>query len=194
MRRYLLSVFAALVVPICTLAQTGFPPFATIERSRFDARNDQNMNVNFALPIVSSSGRGVGLNVAVVYNSLNWVPIGNGWTYSTPGNLGWLYGSPAGQITYQVSHSNPVCLRSPDGNIYKRVTLYRNYKYTDPVGTQHALNLLWQETISDCDGSDVISGRFTSNLTDGSGLYASIPSSAPDSPTVTTKSGIVIGN
>src|SRR6266568_708866 len=195
MRRHLtIAVIAVLLLPAAAVAQTGFPPFASIDRQVFDARNDQNMNVNFALPIVSSSGRGVGLNVAVVYNSLNWVPIGNGWTYSTPGNLGWLYGSPAGQITYQVSHSNPVCLRSPDGNIYKRVTLYRNYKYTDPVGTQHALNLLWQETISDCDGSDVISGTFTSHLTDGSGLYASIPSSAPDSPTVTTKSGIVIGN
>ncbi len=104
MRRYPIFVLVAILFPVFALAQTGFPPFASIDRNRFDARNNQNMNVNFALPIVSSPGRSMDLNLAIVYNSLNWVPIAGGWTFFTSGNLGWLYGSPAGQITYQVTH------------------------------------------------------------------------------------------
>src|SRR6266568_3368775 len=194
MRRYFLSVFAFFLLPACALAQTGFPPFASIDRNRFDARNNQNMNVNFSLPIVSSPGRGMNLNVAIVYNSINWIPIAGGWSSLTPGNFGWLYGSPTGGITYQVSHGQSLCLRSPDGNLYVYHTNYSNYKYIDAFGTQHVLGLSWHEDLSDCDGSDIISGTFTNHLTDGSGLYASIPSGSPDAPSVTDKSGVVITN
>ncbi len=193
MRRYPIFVLVAILFPVFALAQTGFPPFASIDRNRFDARNNQNMNVNFALPIVSSPGRSMDLNLAIVYNSLNWVPIAGGWTFFTSGNLGWLYGSPAGQITYQVTHGTTLCQRLPD-RLYVYHTNYTNYKYTDAFGTQHTLGLNWHEDISDCDGSDIISGTFTNHLTDGSGLYASIPSGSPDAPAVTDKSGVVITN
>jgi len=193
-RRHLFTALLALVLPASALAQTGFPPFASIERTQFEARNDQNMNVNFTLPVGSSPGRGIDLNMSVVYNSLNWTPVAGGWTYNNQGPLGWLYSTPVGTITYQLSNHRNICLHSPDGNLYVYHTTYQNYQYVDAFGTRHALNLYWDEAISDCDGSDVVTATYTFHLTDGSGLYASISSGGPDQPTVTTKSGIVIGN
>ena len=54
MRRYFPLVFAFFLLPACGLAQTGFPPFGSFDTSQFDAVNRQNLNVNFAIPIVSA--------------------------------------------------------------------------------------------------------------------------------------------
>ncbi len=49
---------------------TGFPPYGSFQAGGFDIVNLQNLNVNFAIPLVSSLGRGLDLRVAQPYNSL----------------------------------------------------------------------------------------------------------------------------
>jgi len=77
MRRYFPLVFAFFLLPACGLAQTGFPPFGSFDTSQFDAVNRQNLNVNFAIPIVSAPGRGISFSFAIIQDSLFWRKAGN---------------------------------------------------------------------------------------------------------------------
>jgi hypothetical protein len=197
MRRYLISLLAILALPACALSQTGFPPFASIDRSRFDSRNDQNMNVNFGLPIMASPGRGMTLNLSAFYNSLTWVPKNIAgtiyWTIAPQGNFGWQLNSPIGNTSYQYSSTRTRCGFVDGVATYTYVYTYSNYVYVDPYGTQHTFNIYQQETVNNCTGSDTFQGTYTGYANDLSGLFASIAVD-PTNPVVTTKSGIAITN
>jgi hypothetical protein len=84
-------------------AQTGFPPYGSFQPGGFDAINRQNLNANFALPIVSLPGRGTNFSFAVTYNSLMWQK-GSGWypVLDSNGNptWGWNTTMPYGQLAY----------------------------------------------------------------------------------------------
>src|SRR5215467_4002433 len=197
MRRHFLFAFAILVLPACAWPQTGFPPFASIDRSRFDARNNQNMNVNFALPIVSSPGRGSTLNLSAAYNSLTWVPVNIlgtvYWTLAPQGNFGWQLGTPIGNTSYQYSSTRTRCGFIDGVATYTYVYTYSNYQYVDPLGTIHSFNISQTETVNNCAGTDIFTGTYTGYATDLSALYANI-TSGPTTPTVTTKSGVILTN
>ena len=176
----------------CTFAQTGFPPFASIERSGFDARN-----VNFSLPIMASPGRGMTLNLSAFYNSLTWVPKNIAgtiyWSIAPQGNFGWQLNSPVGNISYQYSSTRTRCGFVDGVATYTYVYTYDYYVYVDPYGTRHTFNIYQQETVNDCTGSDTFQGTYTGYGNDLSGLFASIVVD-PTNPVVTTKSGIAITN
>lgn len=113
MRRYLFSTLAILCVPLCGLAQTGLPPFASIERMNLDLRNNQNLNVILAIPIVSNPDRGLNLDFSITYNSLTWAPGGGVWNpafNSNPNALwGWQLNFKPNQTTYVTTTSQGTC-------------------------------------------------------------------------------------
>jgi hypothetical protein len=61
---------------------TGLPPFASIQGGGFDSVNLQNLNITFAIPVVSHPGRGISFNYALAYNSLLYARVSNGSTAS----------------------------------------------------------------------------------------------------------------
>ncbi|MGB7284929.1 MAG: hypothetical protein WBE13_21895, partial [Candidatus Acidiferrum sp.] len=101
MRRYSMLLLAALLLPVCGLAQTGFPPFGSLDQMGLEVRNNQNLNVVLTLPIASSAGRGIGLNFSIVYNSLTWAPGGGAWNPAFTSNpnaqWGWQLNFTGGQ-------------------------------------------------------------------------------------------------
>ena len=81
MKRYGL-LLVALILVSWTSAQaqtTGFPPYGSFAAGRFDAVNRQNLNVNFAIPVVSTPGRGIDFGFSIVYDSLIWRQSGGAW-------------------------------------------------------------------------------------------------------------------
>src|SRR5260370_40043387 len=83
-------------LPAQTATQnTGIPPFSSLSSSGFDSVNNQNLNAYFTIPLVSSPGRGIPLNLPLSYNTLVWQPVNSGgtttWTSVTDlsGNPTW---------------------------------------------------------------------------------------------------------
>src|SRR5437899_6543914 len=76
----LVVVLSLVVYPAAAqVSSTGLPPFGSFESSGFDLVNRQNLNVHFAIPIVSLPGRGMGFSHSIVYDSLIWQSNGTGW-------------------------------------------------------------------------------------------------------------------
>src|SRR6266480_3291407 len=192
MRRCLISLIAALVLPVWGSAQTGVPPFGSFTKGQFDLVNNANANAIFAIPITSSPGRGLNLNFSVVYNSQVWAPQFNGagalaWTPVG----GWLLTSPTGQTLYQLTTTYGQCGRLGEG--YTQTYNFTGYEYTDPLGTMHPFNLLVRETYNSCTDTTTYSGTYSGYATDASGYYASISDpSVSLHPSITNKSGAVI--
>src|SRR5258708_6489904 len=115
MKKLAILVSLALL-PLSLSAQntgTGLRPFGSFTSSGFDTINNQNLNANLAIPIVSSAGRGTPLNLSMVNNSLLWQKIG-GWTPVTDssGNptWGWQSDFPAGgTLSYTSNTQNIKC-------------------------------------------------------------------------------------
>jgi hypothetical protein len=173
MRRYLLAMLAILCVPVYGLAQigTGLPPFGSIERMNLDLRNNQNLNVVLAIPIVASPGRGLNLDFSVVYNSLSWAPGGGVWNpafNSNPNALwGWQLTFKPNQTTYVATTTQGTCghIAGDTGQTY--TTQYRNFQYVDPYGTAHGFPVWWKDVYSTCTDTDTITGLFTGSSGDG---------------------------
>ncbi len=199
-RRYLISLIAVLALPTCGLGQTGVPPFASFSKGQFDAINNANLNVIFAIPIMSSPGRGLNLNASAVYNSQVWAPQNNGagalaWTPVQPFNFGWLLASLTGQTSYQAFSTGNSCGRVGDGG-YTTTTIYNGYMYVDPLGTPHHFNSISvKEFYSSCTNTTSYSGTYSAYASDSSGYYASISDpSISLYPTIPDTSGVVIAS
>ena len=130
---------------------TGFSPFGSFDNGRFDAVNRQNLNVNFAIPIMSSPGRGMALTHSVVYDSLIWERVDNTWspvTASTGGaTWGWKYDSVTGESSY---NSEDLGICDTGSGIPEFATHYHSFSYTSPDGTRHNFNLDFYSVRTSC--------------------------------------------
>lgn len=168
-------------------AQTGFPPFGSFENGSFDVTNRQNLNTSFAIPITSSSGRGMTMNLALVYNSFvysrglsAWSPLGTG------ADWGWKMMSPFGDTGY--TYTAGTCIDPTGLKVFGADHYYHNYTYTDGNGTLHVFTVVVHEKF-DCGWG--YSGVYTGHAADNSGYYIDItPPEGMTNPTVYSPSGV----
>ncbi len=188
MRGYVVLLAALLSAPL-VFAQdpaTGFPAYGSFADGGFDAVNRQNLNVNFAIPIVSSPARGGNFAFSIVYDSLIWKKAGTttSWTPVTEKTgeptWGWKKEFPVGSISY-VRGTKTCKDYSGIPPVTVTETFYRGYAYTDTRGTRHGFDV-------------VISGDFCTPATaptgyakDGSGYY--LDANTPDAPIVFDSAG-----
>lgn len=176
----------ALLLGLCFLAssslfaQTGLPPFGSFTNGGFDTVNNQNLNVVFSIPIASSSGRGLPLNLNLTYNSLIWQNSGTVWT--PVGNWGWQKDFPAGgsvsYYTYTRTYKCPT-----DGLRLEPVVYWKNYFYVDALGTAHSFPVNYYESVCDYYNGGTYAPAYAS---DGSGYLLS---QAEDHPVVIGPNG-----
>jgi RHS repeat-associated protein len=162
MRRQIL-LLGLFFLPCILSAQTGLPPFGSFTSGGFDTINNQNLNAVFSIPIFSSSGRGLPLNLVLNYNTLIWQNSGNVWT--PVANWGWQKDFPAGGSVSYYTYTRTI--RCSDLNFYPE-TFFRNYVYVDALGTPHNFPVNYWESF--CDSYN--GGTYApAHATDGSGYY-----------------------
>ncbi len=200
MRRIVL-LFVLSFCPVWSLAQTtGFPPFGSFDAGGFDAVNRQNLNANFAIPIVSVPGRAIDFGFSIVYDTLIWRNGGSGtnwYVVTDPSGVatwGWKAKWPIGAISYThtttIRHTN--CGTKIDPYIVDLQTdTWSNYFYTDPAGTPHSFLVSYTDA-QNCSGGDTITGTTTGNASDGSGFFINIGTPGVSAPIVYTRSGVQI--
>jgi RHS repeat-associated protein len=200
MKKTLLLIALALLTQLPVAAQNslGVPPFGSFSGGGLDTINNQNLNVYFTIPIVSSPGRGMPLNLSLNYNSLIYVPYNNGTTTSwTPvvdanGNptWGWVKDFAGGQATY---HSTTVTIRCfpSDGSpsFITTHTTYQGFNYVDVMGTKHYFPSISYTDDSNCSGNVI--GTTAAYSSDSSGYYmdGSVAMSG-QTPVVTSPGGV----
>lgn len=123
-------------------AQQGKPTFGSFTGSSFDVVNNQYLNVLFSIPIASSSGRGIPMNLSLVNNSLIWQKTGTAWTpiVDASGNptWGWTKDFPAGGALHYTTHTFSV--PCPVNKL--SVTEYNGFYYVDALGTNHTFSAI----------------------------------------------------
>jgi RHS repeat-associated protein len=132
--------FLLALLPASLYAQNtgpGLPPFGSFTPGGFDTVNNQNLNAVFAIPIAYSGGRGMPLNLSLIYNSNHYQIVGSAWTSTTDsaGNAtwGWVKDMPqGGYVTYTGTTTTTKC-----GTYWGSQTKYSNYAYVDALGTSH---------------------------------------------------------
>ena len=169
-------MFVILLFALKAFAQdpaTGFPPYGSFQDGRFDAVNRQNLNVNFAIPIVSSPGRGTDFRFAIIYDSLFWTrPTGTAWSSVTDGSgtatWGWNKDFPIGEVSFKTATSAIKCFPPGEPWYWGTKITYSNYAYYDPSGTKHPFDItrVWLS----CDDSWA-AGAMTGHATDKSGYH-----------------------
>lgn len=178
MRRYFILTIAFLLLSTGAIAQdtsTGFPPYGSFANGNFDTVNLYDLNYVFAIPIVSTPGRGMNFNLSLVYNSLNWINADGAWNFQSSGKYGWTMNTPTGQETYTYKTIQERCGWLDGFPEYTYITTYNNYQYTDAFGTVHQFYVQWSQTNDTCTNQITTQGPFTGYAADGSGYYASVP-------------------
>ena len=186
MKKISLFVFVALL-PFGVHAQTGVAPFGSYSSTPFDTINNQNLNIYFTIPIVSSAGRGLPLTLSLNYNSQIWQPFST-WTPATDalGNptWGWQKDFPAGGIVQFESDTSEPIKCEPGGQFYT-VTYYSGFSFTDVLGTGHGFPINFRQ--SQCPAQN--GGTKTGYASDASGIY--MDATNPNNITVKTKNGAI---
>jgi hypothetical protein len=159
MRKGLLFVaFAFLVAGDAFAQDTGFPPHGSFHEGRFDVINRKNLNVQLAIPVVSSPGRGTGFSFAISYNSLIWKVENDVWVPVTDEGgtptWGWNRDRVAGSVYYDVQVQEcEVAEWIPDygwSYSYEYANFYQNYRYVDASGTVYTFPLSFYDTATQC--------------------------------------------
>ena len=193
MRRYLLAGLAVLVLSNVAQSQTtGLPPFGSLDQVGLEVRNNQDLNVLLAIPIMSSPGRnGLDLNFSLVYNSSIWTNGGGYWTLPANNpNWGWVTSYSTGQVTYHYSSTQHPCNHLLGDVEYEYITTYSNFNYTDPLNTVHPFGVFWQQIVNQCTNSTTTSGTFTGYATDDSGYYITLNSTYGGLQSLLAKGGL----
>ena len=166
--RTILAVAALLSIPSLVLAQntgTGLAPFGSFSSLGFDTINVQNLNVLFSIPLISSAGRSVPLNINLTYNSLVYQNYQGSWLPAITGGNNWWMGWSTigtGYVSYTATTTATKC-----GINWGSQTTYSNYTYTDILGTVHPFPSI---TITYFCNS-TWSGTMTGMASDHSGYY-----------------------
>jgi len=189
MKNILLAILVSCLCVCAGSAQTGLPPFGSFQPGGFDTTNAQNLNTNFAIPISSTPGRGLGLGLSLVYDSIIYQVSGNVWSpvVDTNGNptWGWKISSPFGSVSRQ--KSSTTCFDSAGDKIIGGNVHWTNYVLTDSAGTRHVFPVSVNDPTL-CDGT--VNGTYTGYATDNSGYYIVLNPNGPDNPTVFSPGGL----
>src|SRR5277367_2026796 len=112
MRKLLLLILVALSPTVLFAQALGLPSFGSFTPGGFDTVNNQDLNIYFSIPIVSSTGRGLPLNLSLTNNSLVWQNYGGLWfpTVDFSGNptWGWQKDFPTGGVSYYTYTTAPL--------------------------------------------------------------------------------------
>jgi len=185
MKRIIL-VLSVLLSAVSAFAQTGIPPFSSLSTTPFDTVDNQNLNIYFAIPIVSSAGRGMPLSLSLINNSLIWQQSANSWTpvVDSLGNptWGWQKDIPAGGFVKYVSTTSAPVKCEPGGQFYT-ITYYSSFSYIDVLGTSHGFPISYRQ--SQCPAQN--GGARTGYAFDSTGFY--MDATNPNNPKVTNNGG-----
>ncbi len=189
-----LFVLCALFTALPGLGQepaTGYPPFGSFANGGFDAVSRANLNVNFAIPIVSVPGRGLGFSQAIVHDSLIWMRSGNTWAPVTDASgaatWGWKKDFVLGTVKWKQTTGQCYGI---DGEPEGITRTWSNYSYTDPAGTRHdfpTVSAVWSGCAMDWITS---SDDYTGPASDTSGYSITITPGFSPAWVVYAKSGI----
>jgi RHS repeat-associated protein len=184
MKRILLCLF---LLSCCAFSQidTGMPPNSTMLGGPFDTINAGNLNIHFAVPIISKPGRGLPFTYALAYDSSIWTRVVSGSTtaWQPSGSWGWVAQTQS-KLGYVAM--NTVRDQCYDVDLGRYVTFWYNdyYAYIDWNGTYHPINI--QTWFDHCMSGDA--QTVTDTTTDGSGLTVTIDNG---NATIKTVSGTV---
>ena len=135
------AAIACLLAGAVALAQTppqsGIPPFRYSDHLANVSVYSANDNVTVTIPIFTKQARGVGLSVAMVYNSsMYWNPTGTAFTTDsdTEEYGGWVVQPDFGTVDYD-QHD----VSAKDGSGYCLYGYDNNFRYYSPDGTMHPL-------------------------------------------------------
>ncbi len=194
MRKLILLISLFLLIPCLLRGQTGLPAFGSFTPGGFDTINNQNLNVYFSIPLASSPGRGIPLNLPLNYSSSIWkISSSSSWTPLTDaaGNptWGWQKDFPVGGFTGYSTTTNQVKCYQGSSWYWANVYWYGNYYYKDVLGTQHNFNISF--TLSACPAYNNHNPQ-KGYAEDPTGYY--LNATNPTVPVVTSKSGTQVVN
>lgn len=146
---YLLLILMGLTAMASAQVATGVPPFSTINGGPFDGVNLGNLNVGFAIPIVSKPGRGIPFGFSLDYNSSVWaIGSSNGHSAWVPVGgtfLGWQgTGTITPYVSYTVTLTTNLCGPSnggPPPYSFQQAAFGTTYVYHDQWGGQHSFSV-----------------------------------------------------
>ena len=165
--------FACLFFAPTLFAQTGFPLYGSQQAGPIDSVNLQSLNINFAIPLVSTPGRGINFSNAISYNTMNWSPTTGTWAPLSPGNIsnwGWMTAYPYGTVTSQWSDSEGNCGHCVVGDGcqgYTDTQVLSSYTYVDSAGTPHYFSVYVEIIYNSCTNHTSYSGTYTGYSSDG---------------------------
>lgn len=170
MTRRLFLLLAALLLTLSPFLAaepiTGVPPYGSVDTDGLGAINRQNLNVNFAIPVVRSPGRGEGLHHDLVYDSLIYKRSGSSWApvrdEAGTATYGWKLDKVVGFTRW--TQTTEFCT---DGNLW--VQHYSNWNYTDTDGRLISFALDFYNYFSPT--CTLPTGPRTGYSTDGAGYY-----------------------
>jgi RHS repeat-associated protein len=184
---FVLALLAA--APAFGQVATGLPPYGSFGGGPFDTVNNANLNVHFAIPIVSKAGLGLPFYYKLTYDSSLWSPRSASgqavWTPKT--NWGWNGISTASTGYVRTSQGSTTCTDSWGHQMPVYYTYYG--PYVDPLQTSVNMQVATTPGNSYCNPpvSPVTGG--TAHAVDGSG-YTLIVNNG--SVTVVSRSGLAI--
>lgn len=190
--RHCCAIFAIVLLAATAVAQvsTGTPPLGSFS-SGSDVINLGNLNVHFAVPVISKPGRGTPFDYILSFDSSIWTPVTSsgvkswqpttnwGWRAITEASTGYISRQ---RVTVQCVIDDGTEYIPPRPPRYANFPQYINYQYHDPFGITHAgFTNIAGGCAGDIDPSD-------STSTDSAGLTLDT-STTP--ATITTPSGTV---
>jgi RHS repeat-associated protein len=185
-------ISAILLVAVTAVAQvsTGTTPLGSFS-SGPDVINLGNLNMHFAVPVISKPGRGTPFDYILSFDSSVWTPLASGGTSSWQPTTNWGWRAITEAATGYISRQRLTvqCVLDPGTEYvpprpprYINEPQWVNYQYHDPFGITHAgFNNIAGGCVGDIDPSD-------STSTDSAGLTLNTGTSPA---TVTTPSGSI---
>ena len=197
---FVLLLTAATAVASAQVA-TGIPPFSTVDGGPFDRVNLGNLNVEFAIPILSKPGRGIPFNFSLVYNSSVWAISSGKWVPAGGTVFGWqgTEGTFTPVISYWETFIPHAC--GSTGQLTFQESTFNQFAYIDQLGGQHSYGNLQAQYIynspgpsNNCPPNGPVNGTQTSTASDGSGYTLTLNAPGQSAPTgyVVDRSGDTI--